>query len=212
MSLEQRHGKAVIEWASAGRALDDGSESGDAPMIVAFENGALVAAIDGLGHGPEAALAARTAAQILEHHARESVVSLVQRCHEVLRKTRGAVMSLASYDSRNSSLTWIGIGNVEGVLFRKNPRTEPRRQDISTRGGIVGYQLPPLRATTVAISRGDTLILTTDGIRSGFTTEVDLESNPKETAEFILAGHAKENDDALVVVVRYLGEHHEPGV
>jgi hypothetical protein len=164
------HERSLIEWASAGMALGgNDNESGDLHLIARFPNGALAAVMDGLGHGPEAAFAARQAARILEAGAGEPVIALVQRCHDGLRRTRGVVMSLASFTARDSSMVWIGVGNVETVLLRGDPSASRRREAISGRGGVVGYQLPPLRATALPVSRGDTLIMATDGIRTAFT-------------------------------------------
>jgi hypothetical protein len=202
------HRCSIIEWGWAGEALDEspeGRDSGDLHLVAPFPDGALVALIDGLGHGTEAAAAARAAARVLEAHPGESVLTLVERCHEDLRKTRGAVMSLASFRASESSMTAIGVGNVEGVLLRSNPVAERRREDLYLRGGIVGYRLPPLRATAVSVSRDDTLIMATDGVGHGFTTDLNLARSPQEIADTILARHRKRSDDALVVVVRYLG-------
>lgn len=208
MSTAQPYTESVLEWAWAGRALsamEGETESGDAHVVAPFEMGALVAVIDGLGHGTEAAIAARVAVRILESNAGNSVVKLVQMCHEGLKKTRGAVMTLASFNAMESSLTWVGVGNVEGILLRNNAAAAPGRQGILLRGGVVGYQLPPLHATTIDVNKGDTLIVTTDGIRSNFIAGLRLTSNTKEMADSILARHSKDSDDALVVVVRYLG-------
>jgi negative regulator of sigma-B (phosphoserine phosphatase) len=193
----------TIEWGWAGAALE-GDESGDLHIVATFPRGALVAVIDGLGHGPEAALAAREAASILEAHAALSVRELVERCHEGLRKTRGAVMSLASLDTRSSTIEWCGVGNVDGVLLR----ADAARRDseaIGTRGGVVGYRLPALNVSTVAVAAGDVLVLATDGIRGGFSGAVDVDREPQAIADAVLAGCAKGSDDALVLVVRYLG-------
>src|SRR6266498_3005483 len=95
---------SVVEWAVAGLALGghgEHRESGDLHVIVRHPDGALVAVIDGLGHGAEAALAARTAALLLDAHRDEPVLALVQRCHDGLRQTRGVAMSLASFDTRS---------------------------------------------------------------------------------------------------------------
>jgi phosphoserine phosphatase RsbX len=199
---------SIIEWGWAGRALGDstaGLHSGDLHVVASFPDGALVAVIDGLGHGPEAAAAARAAARVLEAQPSEPVLALLEQCHADLRRTRGAVMSLASFDARASTITVAGVGNVEGVLLRGNPVAARPREDFAPRGGIVGYQLPPLRATSIPVLPNDTLIMATDGIRGGFATRADLRGHPQDIADTILTSHGKRSDDALVLVVRYLG-------
>ena len=196
----------LIEWALAGMALGgNDNESGDRHLIARFPDGVLAAVMDGLGHGPEAASAARQAAGILEASAGEPVIALVQRCHDGLRRTRGVVMSLASFTARDSSMAWIGVGNVETVLLRADPSATRRREAISGRGGVVGYQLPPLRATALPVSRGDTLIMATDGIRAAFTSALSPAPTPQQLADSIMTQHCKGSDDALVLVVRYVG-------
>jgi negative regulator of sigma-B (phosphoserine phosphatase) len=197
------HAHPIIDWGWAGSALE--VVSGDLHVVVPFAHGMLVALLDGLGHGPEAAAASIAAAPILQAHASDPVLTLVQRCHEGMRQTRGAVMSLASFNSRDSSMSWVGIGNVDGVLLRGGGSTQRRGEAIASRGGVVGYRLPPLRAETVRVSRGDTLIMATDGIRNGFSTGLSIDPCPQEMAESILARFANGSDDARVVVARYLG-------
>lgn len=207
-SIADAHGGAVVEWASAGIALGElsgGKESGDLHVIAPFPDGVLVAAIDGLGHGPEAALAARVAAHVLEASAGEPVVALVERCHTALRRTRGVVMSLASFNAREASMTWIGVGNVEGVLLRADRAAERPRETFALRGGVVGDQLPPLRSSVLPVSPGDTLVMVTDGIRRRFTDGLALGASLQEIADSIMNDHRKGSDDALVVVARYVG-------
>jgi hypothetical protein len=194
----------VVEWGAAGFALEGGA-SGDVHVVAAFPGGALAAVIDGLGHGPEAAAAANLAASVLEASPADPVDALLARCHEALRRTRGAVASLASFDARTASVTWAGVGNVEGFLLRADPAVRPAREAITLRGGIVGYQLPAPRLAAVPVARGDVLVLATDGLRSGFGDGLSAAAPPQEMADAILARHARGSDDALVLVVRYLG-------
>ena len=194
---------SIIEWGWAGRGLE--LESGDAHVVTPFPGGALVALVDGLGHGPEAAAAANAAVSVLSANAGDLLVPLVLRCHDALRKTRGAVMSVAAFRTVDSSMTWIGVGNVDGVLLRVRPDAQQANEAINVRGGVVGYQLPTLREETLAVSPGDTLVMTTDGIRGGFSGDISIEHHPQEIAESIMVRLAKGTDDAHVVVARYLG-------
>ena len=178
------------------------AECGDMALVQDFEDGTLVAAVDGIGHGAEAANAARIAVAALERDARDPVISLVFRCHEALRGTRGVVMSLASYNERHGLLTWIGIGNVAGVLLRRTPASGVTHESLLLRAGVVGSQLPPLQASMIPVAKGDTLVFATDGVRSDFMTSVLLGGPARTGAERILREFGKGTDDGLAVVVR----------
>jgi hypothetical protein len=193
----------LIDWSAAVLAVKGESVSGDMYLIQSFTDGILVAAIDGLGHGPEAAASSRVAVSVLEANPHQSIVALVQSCHEALKTMRGVVMSLASFSKQDSTMTWLGVGNVEGRLFRTNPENKPVGENLLLRGGIVGQKLPPLIAITVPISSGDTLIFASDGIRNDFGQDLNMDLPPQQLVSEIFAQSAKHSDDALVVVARY---------
>lgn len=175
--------------------------SGDQFWVKSFPGGVLAAVVDGLGHGEEAAAAAQQAIQTLEQSIPKTLVALVERCHQELRQTRGVVLGLGSYDAAAQTLTWLGVGNVEGVVRRSgapSERLQPRR-------GVVGYQLPALRSDMLTVNAGDMLVLATDGIRSAFADEAIPDAPPQQVANYILQQHGKDSDDALVLVVRFLG-------
>jgi serine/threonine protein phosphatase PrpC len=195
---------APFECAFAGRGVS-GGESGDACLVKPSAGGTLVAVIDGLGHGPEAAAASQVAVQVLGASAQDSLAALVLRCHEALHRTRGVVMSLAWLCPDPAAVTWLGVGNVDGVLVRSRVSAALRRTYLTTLGGVVGYRLPALRATTLALSPGDVLLLATDGIGAGFADGLGSERPAQEVADAILAAHATPADDALVLAARYLG-------
>jgi serine phosphatase RsbU (regulator of sigma subunit) len=201
-------GRALLDWAWAGAALE--GDSGDVHLVAEFTGGVLVGVIDGLGHGLEAAVAAREAARVLAATPGEPLDALVERCHEALRRTRGAVMSLASFDARGS-MTWAGVGNVDAILLRGGAAAGARREAIAPRGGIVGYQLPSLRPAVLPVAAGDLLVMATDGVHSGFAEALRVDAPPRELAEGILARHGRGSDDALVLVARWLGAPGGPG-
>ena len=180
-------------------------ESGDHHLVCCNQIGILVAALDGIGHGEEAANAAEAAVSILKAGAEEPVISLIQRCHEGLRSTRGVVLSLASIDPEHGMMTWLGVGNVQGVLMRAGAQKGSAREVLLLRAGVVGSQLPALQATVLPIAKGDTLVFDTDGVRSEFAEGLSALEPPQRTADKILRQHCRGNDDALVLVVRLTG-------
>ena len=109
---------ALLEYGVASVTPPDQDESGDRHLVKTIHDGALLAVVDGSGRGKPAAGPARLAVETLETHADENVVSLFRRCHERLRRTRGAVMSIATINAIQDTLTWAGVGNIEGMILR----------------------------------------------------------------------------------------------
>ena len=66
-----------IAWGVSSKAFGAAKETGDLHVVVPCAQTVLVAAIDGLGHGHEAALAARAAASVLERYGGEPLIALV---------------------------------------------------------------------------------------------------------------------------------------
>lgn len=198
----------MAEWSVAIQVNEGENQSGDHYLICWASNRVLIAVVDGLGHGPEAALASRTAITALEANTNQSLVSLFSTCHKALHNTRGVVMSLASFDGSERSMSWLGVGNVDGRLLRAttDKTTGYSEEELFKYRGVVGYELPSSLAFSVLpIMKGDVLILATDGIRSDFTKDVHIGKSAYYIAHDILAKHSKGIDDALVLVAKYRG-------
>jgi hypothetical protein len=195
----------MVEYGVARYVLPGQGESGDHHLVCCNQNGILIAAIDGIGHGEEAANAAKAAAAFLRSSADEPIISLVEGCHEKLRATRGVVMSVAFIDPEHGMMTWLGVGNVQGVLMRGDAKKSNGQESLLLRAGVVGSQLPALQATVLPIARGDTLFFATDGVRSDFSVALSARENPQRAADRILEQYRSGNDDALVLVSRLTG-------
>lgn len=195
----------LVEWGVASTSLDRAAESGDCYLVKPIHGGALLAVVDGLGHGEKAAEAAKIAVATVHEYTEGSIISIFSRCHERLKGTRGAVMSLALINAAERTMTWAGVGNVEGLLIRGRIDSEARENFLIQSSGVIGDRLPPLVASTQTMFDGDTVIFSTDGIRSGFDEGLNLRSAPQQIAKAILASYRLGHDDALVLVARYLG-------
>jgi hypothetical protein len=197
--------REVIAWAVAEAPFPNESESGDRHVVLPSADGVLIAAVDGAGHGAAAAAAAKVAVATLEAHAYESPIGLLVRCHEELKGSRGVVMTIAFIHLRDRTLTWAGVGNVEAVLFHGLGQYQTRPDRALLRNGVIGYRLPPVRAEVLPLKPFDTLVIVTDGIRPNFADGLALSDDLQRIADGILESHFNGTDDALVVVVRYLG-------
>ena len=97
--------------------------------------------------------------------------------------------------------------------MRASPSAQPAREALPLRGGVIGYQLPPLRVTTLGVMHHDLVILATDGLRGSFVQEPQLhnplllhaQDGTQQLADALLTQYGKDTDDALVLVACYRG-------
>lgn len=193
------------EWAAAIATLPGESQSGDRYFVSDVPKGTLIAVVDGIGHGDEAAYAAERAIEVIERYgAIDPIERLVERCDTALRKTRGAVMSIAHFIAEEHMLNWLSIGNVAGRVQRRAPGLQFPHESLLIRPGVVGQRPASAQPGSVRIGRGDILVLATDGIDPAFAEGINVEDHVESIAENLLATHGKSNDDALAFVIRLL--------
>src|SRR3954470_19386931 len=175
--------------------------SGDLAVFAPIPGGGLACLIDGLGHGPEAADAAETCADVVRANAEAPPRELLDRCHQALLDSRGVVMTAVWFDLERGTLSWAGVGNVDARLVRSGPEL---REDVAlVVGGVIGYRMPKVRVATMDLARGDVLVMITDGIEAAISPALAGGGAAQAMAERIFATHGKGTDDALVVVIRY---------
>jgi hypothetical protein len=192
----------LVEYAVASVPSAD-VETADRYLVKPTHRGVLAAVVEGSGHSAEAAKAALLVTTALEAHLDEGVIPLIRRCHEELQGTRGAAMSLVSVDGFENTVTWIGVGNIEGVLLQDHGRGNTPM--IPLLPGVVGFRLPALQASVTPIVPGNLLILTTDGIRSDYAKAFSADDPPGKIAGYISSNFQKGHADGMVLTVRYLG-------
>ncbi len=187
-----------IRWAERSRPFPGELESGDLAVVVPFPGGALLAVIDGLGHGREAAAAARLAADVLRSDPTRWPAEQIVACHAALKGSRGAAMLVVSVSFMAPTITWAGVGNVEGWKVGRE-----QREAMISRAGVVGYQIPAPVERSRALDPADLVILASDGISPGFVETITPDGDLDEMASAILSSQARASDDALVVIARY---------
>ena len=194
-----------LEWAVLATPFPGQRRSGDGFLVEETVTGTLVALVDALGHGDDAADVADHALYSLHQTAGQPLPDCVAACHAALRGSRGAAVTLAMVETDFRRVTWAGVGNVEAAVVRRSRRGAPVfRRSVILRAGVIGDRLPHLRPSTEPISDGDTLIAATDGLRMDFLNGVDPWLPPAKLARRLHRLHAKGTDDALVLASRFL--------
>lgn len=195
----------LLESGAASRAAPGELLCGDMSLVQEHGGGALIGVVDGAGHGSGAASVAQTAIALLKESAGEPVNAILERCHDGLRRSRGAAVSVAAFDAAASRIVWSGVGNVEGALLSRDDASGGRHESLMLRNGVVGYRFAAPRVSSLPVHAGDLLIFITDGIESGFLEGIDFRGPAQAVADAILGRHAKGTDDALVLAVRFVG-------
>lgn len=191
-----------LVWDAASSPADGQDVSGDAYVVRSAADGFVLAVADGLGHGPEATMAASMAIAAATHPGEDSPSVVLRRCHEACARTRGVVMTVVHVDTTRNSVCWAGVGNVEAMLIRSRLYGPSRRETAMLPGGVVGVALPPLKEQTYEIEPGDLLALVTDGIQGEFVSELMTLAAPSSMAARILDRHHLKADDGLVLIAR----------
>ena len=185
---------AVVE-PIAGETVS-GDRWGFAPSAL----GPTLMAVDGSGHGSQAAAAADAAMAAFERHAAEDCVPLMETMHRALAPTRGGAVAVARLDSAKAMLRFVGVGNIAGMLLG-----EGKPQRMVSHNGVLGHIAPRIREFTYPVKGGVTVLMHSDGLSSKW----DLASypglgasHPSLIAAVLFRDHRRERDDASVVVMR----------
>lgn len=190
-------GGSALKYAGASRPLIGEAANGDQWLIQRRPDGARVALVDGLGHGPEAEAAAIAAIDALRAAPDLPPVPALLRCDEALRGTRGAALSLLAIDTAKATLHFAGVGNVEGQL-----RGGTRERLFAPDRGILGRGIREPHLLELSLGTEWMVLLYSDGIRArDLGASVGPGRSAADLAQLILAERARPTDDATVVVV-----------
>jgi hypothetical protein len=192
----------IVEWSAVERP------AADAPGVYSHTvrtvpHGVLVALVEAFGALPDAPARAAAAIAMVERSACAPLPLIVQDCHRELFGTAGVLMSLALFDSRRPVLWWLGVGHLPGYVM--SARRGSRHRALPLHGGLVGQQLPAVSATTIALARGDTVIVVTDSVHWDPGRAPGRTDPPSQMAKRLIDDYSTPGDAAVAMAVRYLG-------
>jgi negative regulator of sigma-B (phosphoserine phosphatase) len=174
-------------------------ENGDGVLIRFRDSlGALLAVIDGLGHGPLAAQASSLAIRRLESLPFDlPLLEMMIAVHDELGGTIGAAGTICRITE--CRLDACAVGNVRlacsgsDVPFLACP-------------GVLGHRIPRLRACACDIRAGTTLALFSDGIEPSLRLAEVQPTSPETACKAIMAQFRRRDDDATILVASMDGE------
>lgn len=178
------------------------TECGDDWHLEQVGSRAVLLVVDGLGHGPQAAVAAAEAVRSFESSWRDGTEAVLERVHGALRATRGAAGSIADLDLDAREVRFAGMGNVTGFVAWPGGS----RGMLGQNGTLGGHaQARRFRETPYPWMPGASLIMYTDGLTSHVNVNGYpglLGHHPTLVAGVLYRDYNRGRDDATVVVVR----------
>lgn len=175
--------------------------SGDAWAFVRHGRCLAVTVVDGLGHGPKAAQAARAALTCFyECICSVGPAQALRLAHQALLSTRGAVMAAAIIDPDAGSLRYSGIGNIAASIF-----TAETVVRLASNDGTVGFGIRTPRESTYPWNRRSTLVMNSDGLSTKWNLAARpglLSHHPVLIASVLHQDFSRTTDDATVLVVQ----------
>ncbi|GAB3409133.1 SpoIIE family protein phosphatase [Massilia agilis] len=175
-------------------------ECGDGWAVGCHERGATLLAADGLGHGPEAAAAAKAAIGALERNRDLEPAELMARANEALRITRGAALALAHIDCAHDQLRFAGIGNISACVYDGKGR-----RALVSHNGIVGHNMRKVQEFSVPFGPGALCIMHSDGVQTQWDVAAYpglVARHPALVAAVLMRDFIRRRDDAMVLAVR----------
>jgi serine/threonine protein phosphatase PrpC len=190
-----------IKYTVIVEALKGQVVCGDKYLVKELPDFTLLAVADGLGHGEEAAIAAKEAMKIIDTNAYEPIDQIFKLCNEALLSTRGVALTIVKL--HEYKMNYKAIGNVSGVFWHIVERARLKSQSFFLENGIVGNQLPwLLPMKEIVLDPGDTLILATDGIKKEFENMPPKWSTVDSIAHEIFTTYRNKKDDGLILVAQ----------
>jgi anti-sigma regulatory factor (Ser/Thr protein kinase) len=175
--------------------------SGDGWTFVRHGKCLAVTVVDGLGHGPKAAQAARAALTCFTGCIRSvGPAQSLRLAHEALLSTRGAVMAAAVIDPEAGSLRYSGVGNIAASILTTDASIRMASTD-----GTVGFGIRSPRESTYPWTRHSTLVMNSDGLSSKWNLMARpglLSHHPVLIASVLHDDFSRTTDDATVLVVK----------
>lgn len=157
-------------------------------------------AVDGLGHGTEAAVAAHAAVTAFERHRGVAPAEALAVLHQAMRPSRGGAVAVARIEPDAGVVAFAGLGNIAGSVHLGGGVV---RRMVS-HNGTAGHNARKLQAFDYPYGEG-LLIMHSDGIGTHWNLDPYpgvWRLPPTLVAGLVYRDHGRGRDDALVVVAR----------
>ncbi len=155
---------------------------------------------DGLGHGPDAAVASAAARRVVGRQPQQAPAELIGAAHTALRGTRGAALAIGQIHTQQRQLRFAGVGNIAASVHDAGAH-----RHLVSYNGIVGSNVRKVQEVSLPWQRGALLVAHSDGINTRW--ELDDYPGLSQCAPALIAAvlyrdFLRGRDDVTVLVLR----------
>lgn len=187
---------ATFEYGAFSRPFKGLTVCGDSYLFEERSDSFLTAVIDGLGHGHESSIAAVRAVEVIRQYADLSVGSILLRCHEQLRPTRGAAVGILKVEPDGRG-EFCGVGNIEVLALHGTPPS------VFCLAGIVGHNVRTTKVMPFVMKKGDVYCMLSDGVSTRANLKSSLPGKPESVAKRIVEQWGRPHDDATALILGF---------
>lgn len=189
---------AAARFGAVSVTMRGESECGDSWRLAIGDGMTAAIVVDGLGHGPLAAVAAQRSTAAFGEAPFDAPREVIERSHRHMSGTRGAAAACANIDPKGL-LRYAGVGNISGSMV-----TADKSQGLASHNGTLGLHMPRLQQFEYQRAPRAKLVMHSDGIsaRWNLARQQDLlHRHPAIIAAVLYRDHARARDDATVLVL-----------
>jgi anti-sigma regulatory factor (Ser/Thr protein kinase) len=189
-----------LQWAGFSKPVRGEVENGDAWQVSIDGDRARFFVVDGLGHGPTAAVAALTAVRSFQSHRDMRPQPFLEATHRELSGTRGAAAAFLQLEPSSGAVSYAGIGNISSCLIGSHGQ-----KGMMSHNGTLGGNVRKIQAFDYAWPVGGILVMHSDGIKTRWSLADYpglVERHPAIVAATLARDFSRGNDDMTVLVAR----------
>ena len=189
-------------WSTINLPAPNETVCGDTWRIVERDEQLALIVIDGLGHGPEAAVAANEAAAVFCLKPFSQLSEMFETLHARLRGTRGGAIAACQMNHQSRVMKFVGVGNIAGTI---KTEISGDSRGLFSHNGTIGAQFHKIQQFEYPIPTNGLVILHSDGLQSRWSLDKYpglAQRHPGVIAGVLFRDFCRGRDDVTVVVIR----------
>ena len=195
---------APLEFGGISVAFPGETACGDAWAIGHAPDRSMMMVVDGLGHGPLAAVAAQEAVRIFRENADQGPDTVLGMAHRALLGTRGAAAAILEASAVTREVRYAGLGNISGAIV-----THGSAKSMLSQSGTIGLVIRRIQVFPYHWSQGAIILMYSDGISTRWSFDSYpglLHKHPSVIAAVLYRDFSRGRDDVTIAVAREMGK------